>query len=292
MSDLPYMPFYVSDYMGDTAHLTTLEHGAYCLLLMNYWQTQKPLPANPAKLARIAKLTSEEWAEMADTLAEFFQVDANIWAHKRVDAELERAKAKLEKAISAGKASAAARRNSGSTPVEPTPNGGSTGVESLPNHRGLGKDNSPETSSGEKNARAFLQFWELWEHRVGREAAEIAFAEAGASPEEILAGARKYIANRFERQQWPDPTKWLVGKRWLDEYAPRGASKGRSPAANVSTKRSVPGQFYHLQHEPAGRAWDEYERRIGKRGYWDADGGRYFPTEWPPDHNVVAIRSG
>ena len=37
MTGNAYMPFYVGDYLGDTSHLSTIEHGAYMLLLMHYW---------------------------------------------------------------------------------------------------------------------------------------------------------------------------------------------------------------------------------------------------------------
>jgi uncharacterized protein YdaU (DUF1376 family) len=38
MAALPYMQFHIAEYLADTSHLTTEEHGAYLLLIFNYWQ--------------------------------------------------------------------------------------------------------------------------------------------------------------------------------------------------------------------------------------------------------------
>ena len=52
MAALPYMQLYIADYLADTMHLSAEEHGAYLLLMFNYWQTGKPIPKN--RLAKIA----------------------------------------------------------------------------------------------------------------------------------------------------------------------------------------------------------------------------------------------
>lgn len=85
---VPYMPLYVADYMADTGHLTTLEHGAYLLLIMAYWQRGEALPNDDKKLARIARLGPREWARIKPSLAEFFELSASDWFHSRLHREL------------------------------------------------------------------------------------------------------------------------------------------------------------------------------------------------------------
>src|SRR4051812_27018451 len=99
----PYMPLFVSDYLSHTAHLSAAEHGAYMLLIMNYWQREKPLPADPRKLARIARMSDAEWTEASDSLSEFFQEVDGSWVHKRVEEEIAKAADKIGKAKANGK---------------------------------------------------------------------------------------------------------------------------------------------------------------------------------------------
>jgi uncharacterized protein YdaU (DUF1376 family) len=82
----PWMPLYVGDYLGDTGHLTTAQHGAYLLLMMHYWRKGE-LPDDDRQLSKITKLPLRTWCEYRPTLQDFFYEG---WKHKRIDAELAR----------------------------------------------------------------------------------------------------------------------------------------------------------------------------------------------------------
>jgi len=90
---LPWMPLYVGDYIVKTTHLTTIQHGAYLLLIMHYW-TNGCLPTTDKELMAIARMTSDEWASNCYAIAKFF--DRN-WRHERIEEELRRVRSKSEK---------------------------------------------------------------------------------------------------------------------------------------------------------------------------------------------------
>lgn len=92
------MPLYVADYLADTGHLSTPEHGAYLLLIMHYWQNGG-LPSEDAKLARICRMTAKEWSGCRDTLFDFFD---SRWSHARIDRELCSAREAYERRAKAG----------------------------------------------------------------------------------------------------------------------------------------------------------------------------------------------
>ena len=94
----PWMPLYVGDYLGDTGHLTTAQHGAYLLLMMHYWRKGE-LPDCDRQLSKITKLPLKTWCDYRAVLQAFFH---DGWRHKRIDAELERVMRISEKRASAG----------------------------------------------------------------------------------------------------------------------------------------------------------------------------------------------
>ena len=88
MSAPPYMKLYVADYLGDTHHLNVVEHGAYMLLLMGMWRAGGTLPTADDNLARLARCTPDQWAEIKATVLAFFKVSRGKLTHKRVAAEM------------------------------------------------------------------------------------------------------------------------------------------------------------------------------------------------------------
>ena len=86
----PWMPLYVADYLNDTAHLTTAEHGAYLLLLMHYW-THGGLPADEDSIRKITKLPVLQWKRSGKIVLKFFSRQSDSWHNKRADLELTKA---------------------------------------------------------------------------------------------------------------------------------------------------------------------------------------------------------
>lgn len=103
----PWFPFYVGDYVRDTARLTTEAHGAYLLLMLDYWVNGAP-PDDDETLATITKLPVTIWRKRRPMLVKFFKVKDGLWTHNRI--EKERAKAEGVGASNSDKAREAAER--------------------------------------------------------------------------------------------------------------------------------------------------------------------------------------
>lgn len=110
MAALPYMQLYVAEYLADTTHLNAEQHGAYLLLLMNYWQRGKPLPDSNDRLAIVSRSFPDRWNEMREVLSEFFEIKDGFWIHNRVERDLLRVKGVSDAGKKAGIASGKARK--------------------------------------------------------------------------------------------------------------------------------------------------------------------------------------
>lgn len=217
MAALPYIQLYVADYLADTAHLTAAQHGAYLLLIMNYWQRGKPLDNRNERLANVARMSNEEWQQNKDDIAEFFDVDGDTWTHHRIEDDLAAVSAKSAKSSSAGKASAAAKM----AKKEQSFNERSTDVEQTFNHKEAEADTDKYSSlsdaheaevtplptrkglvcgllrkAGMADAAPHYLTDEVWEtileKRTDEEIVEVAKAKMAAMPNQRIG--LKYIA--------------------------------------------------------------------------------------------------
>ena len=210
---IPYMPLYWGDYLGDTQHLTAIEHGGYLLLIAHYWRTGG-IPSDEIKLARICRMTTKEWNRHGSTIMEFFK-DGK---HSRIDAELEKVAQKTEKM----RRSAQKRWN-----VEPE----AKSLESLKSDdakalpmQSRSNDNQNQNQNHNKNNNnrsaslaGFDDFWKAYPRKVAKGSAVKAWRTAikKANVEEIIRATEKY--------KWPDdpkfiphPATWLNAERWAD----------------------------------------------------------------------------
>jgi uncharacterized protein YdaU (DUF1376 family) len=106
---LPYMPLYVGDYLKDTRSLTTEQHGAYLLLLMDAWNCEGKLPNNAKALARITGVSPKRWPMVWSVIGEMFIEMDGFLRHKRVDLELQKADQISQKRRNAGSAGGRAK---------------------------------------------------------------------------------------------------------------------------------------------------------------------------------------
>lgn len=93
-SKLPFMKFYVNDFLADTEHLSTEEKGIYMLLLIAMWRKADAIiPNDDRKLANIAGLSRRKWLAERPLIMEFLTevMDGKGLTQKRLRSEQIRA---------------------------------------------------------------------------------------------------------------------------------------------------------------------------------------------------------
>ena len=226
MAALPYMQFYVADYLADTTHLTAEEHGAYMLLLFSYWQTGKPLRID--RLATVARIPNDRWPSVAETLSEFFHITETHWIQFRVESDLESVNSKVMTASNAGKASAKAK----ALKKQQELNDRSTSVDDPLQRNGNHIDTDTDTDTDKNRTTPlppegedlFPKFWALYPRKQDKAKAQKAWTKLKVT-DDLFSLIAKGLAAQVVSADWvkeggkyiPMPTTWLNGKRWEDE---------------------------------------------------------------------------
>lgn len=230
MSAAPFMQLYVADYLGDTQHLTTEQHGAYLLLLMAMWRADGFLPNDPRKLARIARVNPRRWATIADDVMEFFDEQDGQLTQKRLQQEREKAVQISLVRSKSGKAGAEAK-------ALKTQKQASANAKQMLKHSQISDIREEASSDEDASARAKptpqMELGKVLD--PGHVAAVIEYRKVKRSA--LTAYAAKLLANQLGK--WPDPNaaademmlaNWTGFKpAWMQR---RLEARGQGPPAN------------------------------------------------------------
>lgn len=226
MADFPALPLWTDAYLSDTRHLSTEEHGAYLLLLMEAWRRPNcDLPDDDVFMARAAGLSPDRWAAIRPVVLAFWKRDGRrrTWSQKRLQRErdyvatkrqLQRDKAaKRWKGEKSADAPAEPRQSRGNAPTPtPTP---TTSVETSVSTGGEPPPPDPvkamfdagvrllgQAGTEERQARSILGRW-----------------SKAHGPEAVIVAL-----GRAQREGAVDPVSFVEGVfRWQAKQGPKGA---------------------------------------------------------------------
>lgn len=293
MSATPFMQLYIADYLGDTQHLTTEQHGAYLLLLMAMWRAGGSLPNDPQKLARITRVSPRRWHLIAPDVMEFFTVDGGEITQKRLVEERKKASSISEKRSASGKLGGIAKAlKSNDTAV--------ANAKQTPQHSQkpeiIEKKEEPngslsETSSDPKPSRkrndypeAFEAAWKAYPTDPNMSKAEAfdAWKKLDAADMDALAASIRPFADycRAHPDYRPIHMCRFIAKRRFDGFAPSAPKPETADESRWQSRLSVarqrkqwssdewgppPGRPNclvpkHLLQPTDGQGWHEYER--------------------------------
>lgn len=247
----PFMQLYVADYLGDTRHLTTEQHGAYLLLLMTMWRSDGVLPNDPKKLARIAGCTPSRWAKICDEVLEFFDIDGASLTNKRLKFELEKASEKsIKRAVSGTKG--------GKAKALKTQEASLANANGLPEHSSEPEpeEDNPHTPKGAKRRKPEVAL-----------PADCPSAELIAAMQSEARAAGANLDLSFEASQFRD---WWTAKDGRNRdwdacwrtWARRAINRAPQTAIAASQSRSQPSE---------ANRWRRWLREFKANRHWPSD---------------------
>lgn len=276
------MLLWTDSYLGDTSHLTTVEHGAYLLILMSMWRAGGTLPNDETRLARTARLGLDKWRKIAPTIMAFLSVDHDLVTQKRLKLELEIATGKREKLEQAGRLGGRARalKRLSSAPSDviiddqAMPVAEAKHEASLPitNNQLPVIDKNPPLSTPQESGGGedfgFDRFWDLFP----KDGLPSKPKAADAWLELTLAERVQAIAAIPAHRAAKPTTHPISPERWLREQ--RFSAYGSKPTG--------PSKVTVERMSPQGDAWEQYAKATAGKGLPWPNGRWQCDTEWPP----------
>jgi uncharacterized protein YdaU (DUF1376 family) len=259
LAEFPALPLFTDAYLGDTTHLSTLEHGAYLLLLMVSWRTPGCcVPDDDALLARYTRMTRDKWRKVRPILEPFFSIADGFWHQARLQNELQHLQSRREQQVAAGNASAIAKSlKRGKRPSTPV---------GQPLQRPVNETATPipiptsvDKSTGQSPASDLVK--DLFDLGVA------ILVEAGSAEKEARSLIGKWKKSRGEvevmkallecrRQEIASPVEWLTKRLQQSRYVSPSGYEYRGSIDDVireSEKRADWGTYWKAKADRDGR---------------------------------------
>ncbi|MCK1299727.1 DUF1376 domain-containing protein [Bradyrhizobium sp. 24] len=257
MTALPFMPFWVGDFLSSTIHLTIEQRGAFVVLLSCMWQAGGDLPNDPVKLARICAISPKRWEQISPEVIAFFDQDGDRLTQKRLAAQYEKQLEIVEKRRTAGAKGGAAKslkyRDQGAAKARPNAVTNAHHSDSQPEsepkpriNRKKGEISStllqllPPTVGGGFNA--VVERYPRRDSEVGAKKVYDAIIRKKIATElQILEGVdrmQRAWAGASDLRFCPRLVNWLRDQRWNDRFVQGPKSIG-SAAQVEETRQSV-----------------------------------------------------
>jgi len=248
MSALPSLPLFTDAFIADTGHLSLEQRGAYVMLLMLAWRSPGcRIPNDDAKIARMLSISPAKWARLRPEVMAFWHLADDHWTQKRLTREHQFVSEKVEKKRAAGKQGGRPKSLENNDPVEASGSENGKQNESEPKAPTPTPIKTPVVPRGtdagfERFRAAFPPKHVSFPTTQARKRYDQAI-KAGATPDEIEAGAKAYAAEQLRigkagTEYVKSADSWLYQRRWLDYAKPTGEPLGApAPKPNPEQDR-------------------------------------------------------
>lgn len=203
-----YFEFYPGDYRRDTGRLSLAEHGAYLLLMTDYYGNEEPLPAALELLYRItgAQGATEQKAVRAVAEAFFPVGDDGLRHNARADAEIVKAQKRIKTAKENG-AKGGRKKNPAGNPA-----GSQTGTQ---------RDTQQGTQRTTRSGEALHVPHEKTESPIGDlsglENPDSAPPARKPCPHDrIIAAYHEILPELRQVREWNETRTRLLARRWTE----------------------------------------------------------------------------
>lgn len=255
--------FSPGDWIGGTLELSLEEEGLYIRICALIWSRGERITDDLLKASTTAH--GNKINALLDSLHSKGKITRNgrEIGQKRAENELENAWNRVRKASENGA--------KGGRPNGLAKAAGSAAVKATSTTTSTIKEEAPHTPRKRGACLdGFEEWWKVYPHKVGKGAAIRAWPRAvtSASPDELMAGVRRYIEEKPSDRPWANPATWLNQDRWLDEPS--------AVAERANGKPTLPGLVNGLASTPDAT----WRRRLS-----DYDRSKFWLPTWgfPPD---------